>query len=75
MLLKGITARWAIFCFGVSYFSSAFCAVSAIGAIAQAIALKHYTAEGDPRDVAGEELRANHCSRSRRGGGKAGSRR
>ena len=32
-----------------------FCAVSAIGAIAQAIALKHYTAEGDPRDVAEEE--------------------
>src|SRR4051812_38100080 len=32
-----------------------FCAVSAIGAIAQAIALKHYTEEGEPRDVAEQE--------------------
>jgi hypothetical protein len=43
------------FLFWALVFFLGFCAVSAIGAIAQAIALKHYTEEGDPRDVAEEE--------------------
>ena len=42
------------FLFWALVFFLGFCAVSAIGAIAQAIALK-ITAEGDPRDVAEEE--------------------